>query len=321
MDQKDYENLCAYYDAAINFRSSCTLPHPTSTEQAEKMIGIVHYECPELMMLDLTSSTTLYAENGIVTKVDLPFAVDKEHYAEAERQTLEVIDSLVQQCEGLSDAEKEQLIYDYIVTNCVYNSTDPWAGTAYGCLVLGRAKCDGISAAMKWALEACGVACITLAGDPSDGGIGHAWNAVCLDGKWYDVDATADVNRDRGSVPNYPAYNVSSYWIRDRYVLDPVFEGWGKLPGTRYMDGSYHSLSGSYIKAGESDRLEELYEEAYTNGTDFVLQFERAADLAALEESMESRLEALGNNRGWAQWGWNVITVPDYNTIRITPEK
>ena len=318
MEHEDYENFCAYYNAAANFESSCKLPHPVKQNRAEAMVSILQYECPELMMLDFTQGYSLYSQNEQVTEISVPLCVDAASYEDIKEQTEAAVRDLAKRCAGLSESETEKTVYDYIVSHCVYDETAAWAGTAYGCLVLGKAKCDGISAAMKWVLEEAGVKCITLGGEPVTGTIGHAWNVVCIDDNWYDVDVTADVNRQQESVPNYPAYNVSDRWIRDKYILSSMYEVWGPVPGADSMDGSYYAVNGGYVQTGKPDDLEQWYTEAYEQHDSFVLQFESQADFAAFEQELESRLERLGNQHKWSSWGWAVVSVPDYRTVRIT---
>lgn len=318
MDEESYMNMCAYYESAMAFEDWCELPYPAKQEEVEELIAVLRYECPELMMLDTTRGFELYTMGGDVTRVEVPYAMTESEYNSKLRQTRNVIEGIAGQCKELTDKQKEKLIYDYIVANCVYDENAQWAGTAYGCLVEGKAKCDGISSAMKWVSEEVGISCMTISGEPNDGSIGHAWNVICIDGQWYDLDVTADVNPEPGVAPCYPAYNVSDSWIRDRYILEEAYLNWGDLPGAEDMTGSYHSLSGSYIQAGEDDGMEELYMAAYEEAGTFILQFENTEDFEAFERELEERLEKLGNREKLSSWSWYMLSVPDYRTVSIT---
>ena len=318
MDEESYMNMCAYYEAALNFEQWCTLPYPMRQTTLEDLLGVLRYECPELMMVDMTREFNLITMADKVTKVEIPYAMTEREYRDMEQQTRAIIEELADQCQGLSDQEAEKLIYDYIVTNCVHDDAAQWSATAYGCLVEGKAKCDGISCAMKWALEEAGISSIIITGVPSDGGVGHAWNVVQLDGSWYDVDVTADVGEEEGTVPCYPAYNVAKDWVREAYVLDGEYALYFEIPGTDTMEKSYHYLTGCYVPRGEEDRLEELYAQAYENGDTFILQFEDQEQFEDLEEDLEARLEVLGNRSDWQSWSWTTLSVPDYRTILIT---
>lgn len=320
MDEQDYLNMCAYYEAAINFEQWCYLPYPVSQEELEQLITVTRYECPELMMLEVSRSFQVYGTKEQATAVEMPYSMDKEEYETKLAQTQAAIDELVQKSQGMTEAEKEKLVYDHIVTNSVYDETARWAATAYGCLVEGKAKCDGFSFAMKWVMEEMGISCMIVAGDPPDGGIGHAWNLIKIDGSWYDLDVTADVGREAGPGPNYPAYNVSDTWIRRLYELNDAYKAFD-LPGASDMSQSYYGQNHCYVPAGGQDRMEELYMAAYAEEGSFVIQFESKEDFEAFEEDITDRLDKLGRSKGLSSWSWSVYSIPDYRTIRIQAGK
>lgn len=69
------------------------------------------------------------------------------------------------------------------------------AANAYGGLVLNTALCSGYSDTLKVLLESQGIKCKEIGGGSrtrGEKGGSHAWNQVCLDGKWYNCDLTND---------------------------------------------------------------------------------------------------------------------------------
>ena len=54
----------------------------------------------------------------------------------------------------------------------------------------GRAVCDGKSKAFLMMCRIEGIECVRDRGDAYDGSVGHAWNYIKIDGKWYLVDST-----------------------------------------------------------------------------------------------------------------------------------
>lgn len=123
---------------------------------------------------------------------------------------------------GMTDYEKELAIHDYIVANCSYGYVDyskEYAYRAYGALVQGTAVCNGYAEAMALLLSCSGVENEFMTGT-ADGEL-HAWNRVCLDGKWYQVDATwDDPLPDRGSFVGHMYFNVTDDIMDDRHVWD-----------------------------------------------------------------------------------------------------
>ncbi len=90
--------------------------------------------------------------------------------------------------------EQEKAIHDWIRDNCSYDYTFN-INTAYsptGIFVYKTAVCQGISEAFKLCMDILGIECIMIEGRVTRGG--HLWNAVKLDGEWYLVDVTFDLN-------------------------------------------------------------------------------------------------------------------------------
>ena len=100
-----------------------------------------------------------------------------------------------------SDAEKVAAVYEYVMNTVQYdevhlhNKKYHKKATAYAALKNGRAVCQGYSVLMYRLLREAGVGCRVITGDAiaSDGTSEyHSWNIVCIDGLWYNLDATWD---------------------------------------------------------------------------------------------------------------------------------
>ena len=101
---------------------------------------------------------------------------------------------------------KERMIYDAILKSSEYNlpaavgnpsavggtwddrANDNW--TAYGILINHTGVCESYSEAFQTLCNAVGINCTGIEGMVGDGG--HKWNAVKLDGEWYQCDITFD---------------------------------------------------------------------------------------------------------------------------------
>lgn len=84
--------------------------------------------------------------------------------------------------------EIAKFAHDYLILACEYSYS---GNSPYDCMLSGRSACKGYALAYKMILEACGVPCEYKANAT------HAWNTVCLDGGWYNVDVTWD---DKGGI-------------------------------------------------------------------------------------------------------------------------
>lgn len=124
---------------------------------------------------------------------------------------------------GLFSAyDLELRIHDWLCENVSYCSEAidqparyPFAYTAYGALVEGKAVCEGYSRAAQLLLNYFGVPCALISG-ADDAGMGHMWNLVNIGGSWYHMDVTWD---DIGDKCCHHFFNLSDSVItRDRTV-------------------------------------------------------------------------------------------------------
>lgn len=322
LDEQAFVNLCAMYEAAVEFEEECDLPYPMEADEIDALLRILHYECPELLQLDFARTIHYMTRDDLAVQVELPIAMDEEEYEEQYEACVEVAEDILRQTEDMRPEEQEKYVYDYITGNCTYDAEHPNAGSMYGCLVQGYAKCDGISLSVKWLLEQMGFICLCIAGDPADGGEGHAWNVVELDGVFYDMDVTADVSRegeDRDRL--YPAYHVDRNLIRDYYIVEPGLSLFAKLPGTASMGNSYHALHGNYIPEGEDPALEERFLNAYKNQDSFSLQFEDSREYARFMEELEENIDEIGEKNNLPGWKWECRSQDDYCILKISVSK
>ena len=89
----------------------------------------------------------------------------------------------------------------------------------YDALVEGKSICDGFANAYSLLCNMAGIPCIEKQYTPGDADgdwEGHTWNAVYLDGAWYNVDATgASEVKDK-----YPT--LMNFGFSDAYLEYPV---------------------------------------------------------------------------------------------------
>ena len=118
---------------------------------------------------------------------------------EQERETDAAVKAVL---EGLAldddatDEQKVRAVYDWVCDNVQYdrihknNDSYRLRSAAYGALCYKRATCLGYAVTVNRLLRELGVCCRVITGDAS--GEYHAWNIVCIDGSWYNADATFD---------------------------------------------------------------------------------------------------------------------------------
>ena len=303
----------AIYQACMNFESNVTMPCEITPEDLDDIIVILHYECPELMQFDLYTNTNYYYDTAtnIVTSYDLPYCLTQAEYTQMYDACVEVVDRLVDETQGMNDWEKEAYIFEYITSNCTYDFYKENAGTAYGTLVQEIAKCDGISFAVKWLMEEMGITCLVAGGDPKEGEIGHVWNYVLLDGAYYCLDVTADVQTADNACPVlYCAYNVTSELVGKDFILYPTFQNYIQPPVVTTMEKSYHVENGSFVYKGQEWKtgLKTAFIAGLESGEDVFLQFEDQAEYQAAYAEFSDLLNDYWKEAGmpanveWIYW-------------------
>lgn len=119
-----------------------------------------------------------------------------------------------------SDYDKIKAVYDYIHNSVVYGTEtneDFDNHTVYSALLRHDAVCQGIAAAIYRLLREMDIDCRFIANDT------HGWNIVCLDGKYYNLDATWDLNNDpyryflKGSDSFYSNHVPKALYLTDEF--------------------------------------------------------------------------------------------------------
>lgn len=130
-----------------------------------------------------------------VTSIRISYKLSEEEARlqrdETNRATTEILSNIPLG----DDYEKALYIHDEILKRCSYSTADrKTANSAYGCLVKGKAGCEGYSKAFMLLCEKAGLECITVTGKATSNGqsVYHMWNKVKISGAWYNADVCWD---------------------------------------------------------------------------------------------------------------------------------
>ncbi len=261
MDADTLDNFLAFYAAASDFKEEFAFPHPIPRAEEKRVFSLMlaaAYECPELFQLDYDDLGTFRYRStpDEIAGCTLSYLMDRDTYLSRLEQCRESVGTLQEETAGMSDYDKELYVYNYLAENMVYDDSAEFCGSIYGALVLGRAKCVGISDAFKYACDEVGLPCISLFcyGDEDSCSDGHAWNTVCIDGNWYDVDLTADVETAEGEMDGwrfYPAMNVPRTWITEvHHPVATYYTDYYSIPESTSFDEDYHVVNREFVSAG-----------------------------------------------------------------------
>ena len=306
LDDAALENFCTLYRAIMDFREKVTFPNPVTKEGLQLLFFLAEYDCPEVMQLADDSRYTSHSSDGEIRYITVNYGLREEDYRLWVRQCAEVARRVAAQAQGLSEWERELAAIRYLNANCVYDADAAHAGSAYGSLVKGVSKCDGISRGFKWIAEEMGLTTFLLSGDARDGGAGHAWNCIRIDGEFSDVDVTSDVPfPDEPHECYFRKCNVPRQVVAAPYILRSYITDNFTLPEADSSDGSYYARMGRYVRTGDALEpwLRELCAQAERDGSaTLTLQFESRADYDRFNDEFTKAMNDLTFHVTYSGW-------------------
>ena len=298
LSDEDLDVFCRVYEAVSEYRETCALPSGTSDRQLKLCWYLLQLECPELFHVDYARPLNYTRGAGFTLELSGNYVLRERDYRSALKDCREALDQIAAEGEALDEWGREELVFRALAENCRYDTQADFCATAYGALIGGRAKCDGISLALKWALEELGIPSLIVTGTSLDDGVGHAWNMVRLDGHWYNVDLTPSVRRsgETQDIPElvYHSFNVSDAWMEEDYSLSGLPEGLESKPRCRTMDQSWYVRSGDFVFAGEDpmDLISGRLRRIADDGAGSVeLQFESRREARAFFDALDGELQ------------------------------
>lgn len=159
---------------------------------------------------------------------------------------------------GMTEYEKELYLHDTLAQRVSYVQAGN-AHNAYGALVEGLAVCEGYAEAFQYLLHRAGIQSFLIEGasNPPSGGaqIPHAWNAVKIDGKFYQVDVTWD---DQGEDIYHSYFNLTeSRMLEDHVITATEFA----LPVCDSTEAFYFNVNGGNLEAYDVEMVGSLLAE------------------------------------------------------------
>lgn len=154
---------------------------------------------------------------------------DSSSLSREDKQVLDAAERVFEECvtPEMSDYDKELALYTWLTGNVSYDQAHyekkgaPRASyEPYGPLVKGKGVCLGYATAFQLLMDMADIECITVTGAAFMSRENHAWNMVRLNGEWYCVDPTWDMDlwiaaQDGEASVQYSYFNVTSDWMAD----------------------------------------------------------------------------------------------------------
>lgn len=161
----------------------------------------------------------------------------KEKQKEIYREALKIKSSIISK--NMTDEEKRLAIYQYFEENCSYDSkavieskkngyvksaNDKYEDSfnAYGIIVKKKGVCQSYAYAYKLLCGLCGIESKVITGY-LNGNFPHSWNAVEIEGDWFQIDCTN--NGETTGIP-YFLYNADNKIANDTVTPKINFLNW-----------------------------------------------------------------------------------------------
>ena len=150
-----------------------------------------------------------------------------------------------------ADVIKERLVHDFIAEKVTYDIqsaenidsydiTIPHAFDIYGAAVEGAAVCEGYSKLFQFLCLQVGINSTQVIGTSNGGG--HMWNAVLIDGEWYQLDLTWN---DSDDIVSYKYFNLTTQEISKDHLIDSTVLA---VPNCTSLENSFKNIFAIYIK-------------------------------------------------------------------------
>lgn len=174
-----------------------------------------------------------------------------------------LIQSAVTQCNNDtdgSDYQKALWLHDWLLNQLEYDNTLKWS-SAESALTRRLGTCQAYERAYAQLLSAAGIE----NAETRDTYDGHTWNAMKLDGEWYQVDCTWDDSNDNW-------YNFDQrllYFGLTDELMAVAHPGHSNIYTVSGYGTRSTSLKNNYfVKSGEAQKWVELYRDRIQNSLD-----------------------------------------------------
>lgn len=188
--KEDKAVYTAVYRGILQGEEKISLPFDIDGEAYSRLYMLLEKQEGALFYIDSTYYTAQKLRTAQIVYRTENKSEQNEKLHELEMKTKQILSGVP---ENADDYGKALYIHDYIVENCRYevDETNNYGATAYGCLVEGRAHCEGYAKAFSYLLAECGIRSTVVTGVTGEGE-NHAWNQLEIGGKWYNTDVTWD---------------------------------------------------------------------------------------------------------------------------------
>lgn len=198
------ENLRSSFEilgnGILTFQKTIKIPGIKDKKELERILDAVVNDNPLICYFNPNEFSITYSGSYAIT---FDYLYERKKAAEVMKSVESEADFIIDQfiMEDMSDYEKCVAIHDYMTENIHYNFSAMSVNFVYdaftveGALLKHQAVCIGISKAVSLILNKMNIPCTIVHGRSGIDGqdLNHGWNMVKLDGNYYHIDVTWDL--------------------------------------------------------------------------------------------------------------------------------
>lgn len=249
----------------INYTSECASSDYTFTMTATGTYNFRFY------VMDMTAGVPYL-------RVNFNISVSDDKYPSVDS----IVRSAVAECNSKTDGseyEKALWLHDWLLDQLEYDKTLKWS-SAESALTRGLGTCQSYESAYAKLLTAAGIE----NSETRDTYDGHTWNAMKLDGQWYQTDCTWDDSSD-----NWYSFDQRHlYFALTDELMAIAHPGHSKIYTTDTYKTRSTSLADNYfVRAGDAEKWAKAYADRIQKNLDAgKTEFEITADNSSYPPSI-----------------------------------
>lgn len=254
LDGDMLEVLEAIIDGVEGFEETIVLPDEAVTEdEISQIASIMRMMFPESDLIPYSYSYSISGDGYITKLLMKEYNKTPSQYKNEKASVDAKVNELVKIANSKysTQFEKALFFHDYIIDNCVYDTSASNAHSAYGCLVEGRAVCEGYAKAFNLLCSEAGIEAIAISGNATSqsGTEPHMWSKVCLDGTWTNIDVTwDDFSGKNASCAIYNYFGLTDSELNFDHNADSL--SMLDIPSATSSNANYYVRTGSMISSG-----------------------------------------------------------------------
>lgn len=215
LDEKGQHLYRQIYANAKALNGAFSPIEPVKVKQLRDVFSAVYNDHPELFWLD-TAYSCKYKPDGDCVEIGLRFNRTAKNLERENVLFENEAEEILSIAKGLSnDYDKERYVHDMLIQKIDYSKSAEMNQSAYSALVNERTVCAGYARAFQYLMQQLQVPCYYCTGYAGEN---HAWNIICLEDEYYNVDVTWDDNEE--GISNY--FNKTDADYADTHIREEL---------------------------------------------------------------------------------------------------